>query len=210
MAFNATYPGSCMKPIQILDHVSRQEFCLMAYAPGLPTDGWTVRLGPNGTFNLNRENFINSPMLLFNMAKDGQLATSAGHVVVLANTTQKDAVPQIWDPTNPAPGDAPKLLRCKPAPRERLDCRVGVDVEGEMVFYYTRFSLLRQLDTSLTFSTPLEDFAGNQNPVHSIELMITTGANCFNLPPEIQRLPTITDYRNMENDEVHPVHPEGP
>jgi hypothetical protein len=210
MAFNATHPGSCMEPVQIPDHVSRQEFCLMAYAPGLPTDGWTVRLGPNGTFKLDRENFMNSPMLLFNMARDGQLSTSAGQVVVLANATQKDAVPQIWDPLNPAPGDAPKLLRCKPTPQERLDCRLSVDVEGEMVFYYTRFSLLRQLGTSLTFSTPLEDFAGNVNPVLGIELMMRTGANCFSLPSEVQRLPTYTDFRHLQDDEIHPVHPEEP
>jgi hypothetical protein len=205
MAFNATHPGNCLKPIPIPDHVSRREFCLMAYAPGLPTDGWTVRLGPNGTFNLDRENFIKSPMLYFNLLRDGQLATAAGQVVVIANTTHKDAVPQIWDPTNPASDESPSLLRCKPAPRERLDCRLSIEEEGQLVFYYTRFSLLQQLGTSITFSTPLEDFAGNQNPVHGIELMITTGANCFNLPPEIQRLPTITDYRNMEDDKVYPV-----
>lgn len=151
--------------------------------PGLPTDGWTVREGREGTLVLNTERFIEFPTLIFDTLPSGQLVTKSGYIVALSNTSGLNPEPRLYHPVDL--GEHPKAeLRCYPDHEETLNC----SVESE-IYAYTRFTLLNQLGTLLTFSTPTRDAAGRNNPALTIRLKIMKDANCFTVPTDRLELP---------------------
>jgi hypothetical protein len=177
-------------------------------APGIPTNGWTVREGSNGTLVLKKEDFVKSPTLIFDTLPSGQLVTTSGYIVGLSNTSELNPEPQLFHPTDLVLH--PKAeLRCYPDNQEALDCSVETEA-----YVYTRFTLLNQLGTSLTFSTPLRDSAGHNNPAHTLRLEIVTDANCFDVQREPYELPhgkpTPWDNSNpssWHDDFFGPSHP---